>query len=141
MGSQTTLDYLVSINEHDRLTYILDNFDSLINSHFIEFLKGQIEFSVKELDGAGHFNKVSDREDTGILNAMKAEMKDQAKNSRTVWNSLLKVSSALLDKEQFGEVSSINKAIDLSLSGKHQDMACRICNIPAEGESLCDDCS
>jgi len=141
MGSQTTLDYLGSISEHDRLTYILDHFDSLINSHFIEFIKGQIEFSEKELNGAGHFNKVFEKEDPSILHTMQNEMKSQAKNSRRVWNSLLKVSSELLDKEQYGKVSSINKFLDLSLSGKHQDMACHICNVPAEGESLCDNCS
>ncbi len=108
MSSQTTLDYLCKLDELERITYILDHFDSILNGEFIEFLKGQLEFAKKEQEGAGYFNKVFESEDTQVLNAMKKEMKLQAGKVRKVWNSVITVSSGLLDIDRFDNLSRIS---------------------------------
>ena len=108
MSSQFTLDYISSLDELDRLTYILDHFDSIMDGEFIEFLKGQLDFAKKEANGAGYFNKVFEAEDVRVLNAMKKEMKFQAVKIQKVWSSVLTVSSGLLDINSFDNLSRVS---------------------------------
>lgn len=108
MNSQKALDFLSSVDELDRITFILDHFDTIISCEFIEFLKGQLEFAEKELNGAGYFSKVFEEEDAVLLTIMQKEMKIQANKTRKVWNSVLTVSSGLLDIDQFDILSDIN---------------------------------
>ena len=108
MNSQRALDFLSSVDELDRITFILDHFDTIISCEFIEFLKGQLEFAEKELNGAGYFSKVFEEEDAVLLSIMQKEMKIQAYKTRKVWNSVLTVSSGLLDIDQFDILSDLN---------------------------------
>lgn len=142
MSSQNTLDYISSLNELDRLTYILDHFDAIINGEFIEFLKGQLDFAKKESDGAGYFNKVFEAEDQQLLNRMQNEMKHQAYQVKKVWNSVLAVSSGLLDIDSFDDLSQVSAEKEKKVpvtSGAAE--FCVSCGLPAEAEASCSSCS
>ncbi|NOX86893.1 MAG: hypothetical protein GXO86_13170 [Chlorobi bacterium] len=141
MSSQTTLDYLSDLDELDRLTYILDHFDSILNGEFIEFLKGQLEFAKKEQDGAGYFIKVFESEDIQVLNIMQKEMKQQADKAINVWNSVITVSSGLLDIDRFDDLSRISTFQQKKVLFKSGDIDCVTCGLPAEVEEQCTKCN
>jgi len=141
MSSQYTLDYISSLDELDRLTYILDHFDSIMTGEFIEFLKGQLDFAKKESDGAGYFNKVFEAEDEQVLMAMQYEMKLQAVKVEQVWNSVLTVSSGLLDIDSFDDLSQVSIEKEKKVFQKKDAEDCISCGLPAEAESSCASCN
>ena len=141
MSSQFTLDYISSLDELDRLTYILDHFDSIMDGEFIEFLKGQLDFAKKEANGAGYFNKVFEAEDVRVLNAMKKEMKFQAVKIQKVWSSVLTVSSGLLDINSFDNLSRVSMFKEKKMFDENGLDDCISCGLPAEAEASCSSCS
>lgn len=91
MDYNELLDYLGFLTEEDRLVEIEKNSEIIYSDVFIELLKGQLQFAVKEMAGSGYFNKVYDEENSETLANMQSEVRLCYKRNIKVWKSMIKI--------------------------------------------------